>query len=124
MAINFFRCETCGNIVVKFHDSGVVPHCCGEKMTLLTPNTTETMTEKHLPVVECKEGKVLTVKVGAEPHPMQDDHYIQFIVLETMNGMQVRHLKPGSKPKARFDISNDIPIAVYEYCNRHGLWRG
>lgn len=123
MGISFYKCETCGNVIVKFHDSGVVPDCCGHKMTLLTPMTAETMAEKHLPVVDCYEEKVLLVKVGAEPHPMKDDHYIHFIVLETVHGMQVRYLKPDCKAAACFDFCHDTPVAVYEYCNLHGLWK-
>lgn len=126
MAISFYRCETCGNIVVKFHDSGVTPDCCGHKMTLLTPKTEEEKdgtSEKHLPVLENYDGKVLVVKVGSAPHPMKSEHYIHFIVLENEHGLQKRTLKPDCMPGACFDICHDTPVAVYEYCNVHGLWK-
>ena len=53
---------------------------------------------------------------------MLDAHYIQFICLETENGVQIRYLKPGQEPKAEFALNGEKPVAVYEYCNLHGLW--
>jgi superoxide reductase len=57
-------------------------------------------------------------------HPMLEAHYIQWIALETTNGVQVRYLKPGEKPVASFILAEgDKAVAVYEYCNLHGLWK-
>ena len=45
------------------------------------------------------------------------------IVLETSKGFQVKHLQPGEEPKADFAVvPGEEPVAVYEYCNLHGLW--
>jgi len=105
--------------------------CCGEKMTELVPNTVEASVEKHMPVVsgnlaacncgcECKN---LSVQVGSAPHPMEDGHHIAFVFVETERGGQRKCLKAGEEPKLKFCVSNDKPIAVYAYCNLHGLWK-
>jgi len=122
VAVKFYICRHCGNIVGMIHASGVPVVCCGEPMQELVPNTTDAAQEKHVPVVTVKGHKV-EVKVGAVPHPMVEDHWIQWIYLETENGGQRKILNPGDKPEAVFTLENDKPLAVYEYCNKHGLWK-
>ncbi len=120
--MKFYRCEHCGNIIIKLHDSGVPVNCCGQPMTELSPGTTDGAHEKHVPAVKI-EGNCVNVKIGEVEHPMVEAHYIQFIALETSNGCQVKYLKPGEKPEADFVLTNnDKVVAVYEYCNLHGLW--
>ena len=53
---------------------------------------------------------------------MLEEHYIMFIAVETENGFVVKYLKPNEEPKASF-VLNEKAIAVYEYCNLHGLWK-
>ncbi len=94
----------------------------GEPMKVLTANTTDAAQEKHVPVVEV-DGNKISVKVGSVAHPMTEAHFIQWIYLQTKNGGQHRYLTPTDKPEATFLIAEgDTPIAVYEYCNLHGLW--
>jgi len=114
-------CNHCGNLVTTIHNAGVPLVCCGEKMKELVPNTVEASGEKHLPVAELS-GSRLTVTVGAVEHPMADVHYIQWIFLETENGGQIRYLNPGQAPNAVFELGSEKPVAVYAYCNLHGLW--
>ncbi|MGN6710440.1 superoxide reductase [Anaerocolumna jejuensis DSM 15929] len=118
----FFKCKHCGNIVTFFYESGAPLTCCGDKMEELVANTTEAATEKHLPVVE-REGNTVTVCIGSVEHPMTEEHSIQWIYLETSKGLQARFLNPGEKPKAVFVLSDEEPVAAYEYCNLHGLWK-
>ncbi len=122
MEKKFFRCKHCGNLVEVIHASGVSIVCCGEEMELLVPNVTEAAGEKHLPVVNV-EGDIMQVNIGEVNHPMVDVHYIEWVYLETTNGCQRKHLKPGDSPSVTFDIGDDKPIAVYAYCNIHGLWK-
>ena len=106
------------------NDSGVNPVCCGEKMELLKPNTTDAAGEKHVPVVTV-DGNIVTVTVSSVIHPMEDAHYIQWIYLDTEQGGQRKALKPGDAPVAKFALTDgDEPIGAYEYCNLHGLWYG
>jgi len=95
--------------------------CCGEEMELLEANTTDAAQEKHVPVV-IREGNQLTVTVGSVEHPMSEEHYIQFIALETENGFRVQYLNPGDAPSADL-LENEKVTAVYAYCNLHGLWK-
>lgn len=118
----FFICKHCGNLVGLVLNKGVPLICCGEKMMELVPNTVEASKEKHLPVVAVNENTV-TVSVGSVPHPMEEAHYIGFIYLETKNGGQRKSLLPGDAPEATFALVADEAIAVYAYCNLHGLWK-
>ena len=70
------------------------------------------------------KGDIINVKVGSVRHPMLDEHYIQFILLETTDMAQVKYLKPNDEPEATFVLNGkEKPVAVYEYCNLHGLWK-
>ena len=117
----FYICKRCGNLVGLIHAGGGTLVCCGEPMTELTPNTTEASLEKHVPVVTV-EGDTIHVAVGSAAHPMTEEHYIQWVYLRTAHGGQRRCLKPGEQPEAVFALHGDTPLAVYAYCNLHGLW--
>ena len=119
--LKFYRCNTCGNLIVKLVDGEVPTFCCGKKMEELTANTTDGAKEKHVPVVSV-EGNEVVVRVGSVDHPMIKEHYIQFVVVETENGFQVVDLQPNQEPEARFAVNEKV-VAVYEYCNLHGLWK-
>ena len=121
MKAKFYICNHCGNLVTTIHNAGVPLVCCGEKMKELVPNTVEASGEKHLPVAELS-GSRLTVTVGAVEHPMADVHYIQWIFVETEDGGQIRYLNPGQAPNVGFELGSEKPVAVYAYCNLHGLW--
>ena len=122
--MKFYKCNKCGNVVIKAVDSGVVPFCCGEKMEELVVNTVEASVEKHLPVVEKIDDCRLRIQVGSVEHPMLDVHFIQWVAVESKEGVQIKYLQPGQAPKAVFALSEgDELVAVYEYCNLHGLWK-
>ncbi|MCR5687513.1 MAG: desulfoferrodoxin [Lachnospiraceae bacterium] len=121
--MKFYRCAHCGQIVAIVKGTGVPVICCGEPMTEIVPGTVDASLEKHVPVFEA-EGSKVTVTVGAVEHPMLDEHYIEWIALETKMGNQRKALKPGDAPKACFSIcEGDEVVAVYAYCNLHGLWK-
>lgn len=118
----FFVCKHCGNMIGLLHDAGVPMMCCGEKMVELVPNTTDAAQEKHVPVATV-EGNKVVVNVGSIDHPMLDEHWIQWVYLETDKGGHRKVLNPGEKPNVVFALTEDEkPLAVYEYCNLHGLW--
>lgn len=125
MATKFFLCTVCGNVVIKCIDSGVKVVCCGQQMQELVPSTNELFMEKHLPVVECGEDGTIKVKVSSTTHPMTPEHHISFIYLETEHGGQVKYLMPDESPEVVFQGCDckDKPVAVYAYCNIHGLWK-
>lgn len=89
----------------------------------LVANTSEGAAEKHLPVVE-KEGKMIRVKVGEVYHPMTEEHGITWVYLQTENGGQRKILPVNQDPVVSFALTEgEKPVAVYAYCNLHGLWK-
>lgn len=118
--LNFYRCEKCGNLVVKLRDGGGTLTCCDEPMTLLKANTTDAAQEKHVPDVVKANGKI-QVAVGSVLHPSLPEHFIEWIVLVTDGKVQISYLKPGMEPRAEFEEVEHG--TVYEYCNLHGLWK-
>ena len=121
--MRFFICEHCGNIIEYIRESGVPVVCCGQKMTELIPGTSDGAVEKHVPVVVTEGDKVL-VTVGAVEHPMVEAHYIQWITIETSKGIQRKKLEYTDKPTVEFRLADgEELVAVYEYCNLHGLWK-
>ncbi len=123
MEMKFFRCENCGQIIAIVKKTGVPVMCCGKPMQELVPGTTDASVEKHVPVYEVKDNKVL-VCVGAAAHPMAEEHYIEWISIQTKFGNQRKALKPGDEPKTCFAICDGDEVeAVYAYCNLHGLWK-
>lgn len=123
MEQKFFKCEHCGNIIAIVKNSGVPVMCCGQKMTEIIPNTVEASGEKHMPVWKI-EGNIVHVNVGSIPHPMLDEHYIEWVSIQTKFGNQRKQLVPGQNPEVCFSIcEGDEVEAVYAYCNLHGLWK-
>ncbi len=120
--MKFYICRHCGNIVGLIRNAGVPMMCCGEKMQLLEPNTVDAAQEKHVPVVTVN-GNEVTVEVGSVAHPMLEEHFIQWVYLQTENGGQRKCLKPGDAPVVKFALCDDKPVAAFEYCNLHGLWK-
>ena len=118
----FYICRHCGNLVGMIHDAGVPLVCCGEKMEALVPNTVEASGEKHIPAVHVSDGKV-EVNVGSIDHPMEEAHWIEWVQLVTDKGSQRRNFTPGEAPNVTFLLGNEKPVAVYAYCNLHGLWK-
>lgn len=118
----FFKCNNCGNVVVKLVDNKTKLFCCGEEMVELKANSQDASQEKHLPVIDINNS-IVKVSVGSVLHPMAEDHFINFIVVETNKGYKVANLIPQSNPEAIFVLDKDEKVLnVYEYCNLHGLW--
>lgn len=120
--MKFYVCEHCGNIIEFAKNTGVPVMCCGQKMTELVPGTSDGAVEKHVPVVTI-DGKNVSVEVGSAAHPMMEEHYIEWIVVETKKGSHKVKLSPADEPKAKFILTEDDEfVAAYAYCNLHGLW--
>lgn len=116
-----YKCNVCGNIVEVLHAGIGELVCCGEPMELLKEKTEDAGQEKHVPVIEKSETEV-KIKVGSIPHPMEIEHYIEWIEINTADGKSGKKiLKPGDKPEADFYTKIDV-TGVREYCNVHGLW--
>ena len=123
MEMRFFRCRKCGQMAALIKASKCPVCCCGEPMEELAAGTTEASREKHIPVLEVRDGRAF-VTVGSVPHPMIEEHYIEWIALSTTEGNQRKALVPGQEPKAVFPLLPGEEVrAVYAYCNLHSLWK-
>lgn len=119
--MNFFICEHCGNVIGLIHNGGVPMMCCGQKMTKLDPGTVEASHEKHIPVVSV-EGDLVHVNIGSVAHPMAEEHSILWVYVQTDKGGHRKNLTVGGEPSVTFALYDETPLAVYAYCNLHGLW--
>jgi len=117
-----YSCEICGNVIEVVNASSGTLVCCGQPMGLLTEQTADSATEKHVPVVEKVDGGV-KVTVGSVPHPMQDAHFIQWIEIQHGDTVAREYKNPGDEPAAFFAGVNADEVVAREYCNVHGLWK-
>jgi len=120
--LQVYKCMVCGNIVEVLHGGVGELVCCGKPMKLLDEKTADQGKEKHVPVVEKIDGGY-RVKVGSVPHPMQKEHFIEWIELLADGKAYRQFLEPGGKPEAIFNVKADS-VGAREYCNVHGLWKG
>ena len=115
----FYRCPICGHVIGLIEGDSNNIKCCGQKMELIVANSVEASTEKHKPVYEKVEDEIV-VRVGEIEHPMEKDHYIQWIAQMNDNQTTRIRLYPEQETTVRFKY---IPGAtLYAYCNKHGLW--
>ena len=120
--LQVYKCNICGNIIEVLHGGAGELVCCGEPMELLNEKTADAATEKHVPVIEKIEGGYI-VKVGSIPHPMEENHYIEWIELLADGKAYIQFLQPGMAPEAVFNVEADS-VSAREHCNVHGLWKG
>ena len=119
--LQVYKCELCGNMAEILHGGGGTLVCCKEPMKLYTENTVDAAKEKHVPVIE-KTGSGFKVKVGSVSHPMEENHFIEWIEVIADGKAYRQFLEPGGAPEATFDIKAD-PVTAREYCNLHGVWK-
>jgi len=119
-------CKNDGSTLTFITGDGENVTCCGEDMVQLRGNEADGAKEKHVPKVGRIEGAV-RVDVGEVSHPMDEEHFIEWIYLQTKRGGQFVRLKAGDEPRATFGVSGEAPgdeaVAVFAYCNKHGLWK-
>ncbi len=116
-----YKCNVCGNIVEVLHNGAGELVCCNQPMKLQSENAVDASNEKHVPIIEEDEQGVI-VKVGSVEHPMDEDHYIEWIEISTDKGSSKKFLKPGKPAQAMFPVKAKN-IRARAYCNLHGLWK-
>jgi superoxide reductase len=119
-----FVCRGCGNLVATINYSGIRLLCCAGPLDEVVPNSVDASREKHLPVLNIKDGEVrVTVGPADNQHPMQSDHAVAWVCLVTDRGSQRKILSPNGKAEAVFRIcEGERVLKVFAYCNIHGLW--
>ncbi len=123
MEQRFYKCSHCGKIVAIVKETGVPVMCCGQVMNEIIAGSTDAAKEKHVPKFIIDNNKVI-VTVGDVEHPMTAEHSIEWVSIKTKQGNQRKVLSAGQKPQVTFAICEDDElIAVYAYCNLHGLWK-
>jgi len=120
--LEVYKCAVCGNIVEVLHGGEGELVCCGKPMEKLVAKTADEGKEKHVPVIEEIEGGV-KVKVVSVPHPMEDNHYIEWIEVIADGKAYRQFLNPGDAPEAEFAVEA-TQISAREHCNKHGMWEG
>lgn len=116
-----YKCNVCGNMAEILHDGVGEFVCCGQPMDLLQEKKGGEGQEKHKPVIERLSNGVI-VRVGEIIHPMNSDHYIEWIEVLTEHRVYRKHLEPGMYPEAEFFLEAEH-IQARAYCNVHGLWK-
>jgi superoxide reductase len=119
--LQVFKCGICGAIVEVLHEGKGQLVCCKQPMKVMKENTVDASKEKHVPVIE-KTKKGVKVKVGSAAHPMEDDHFIEWIELLSEGRVCRKYLGPDDAPEAEFEVQGD-DVSAREYCSLHGLWR-
>lgn len=122
MNTRFYICRHCGNIITFAKASGASVSCCGEAMTELIANTTDASTEKHIPIID-RNGDKVHVRIGELEHPMEEEHYIEWIALDTEDELILKKLSPDDSPQGEFTVAENKKITAYAYCNIHSLWK-
>ena len=117
-----YRCDVCGNIVNVFCEGAGKLVCCEVPMELLNEKQDADGAIKHRPVIE-KSAVGVKVKVGEVPHPMEENHHIEWVELATANQVFIQFLKPGDQPEAEFPVDLETGLKARSYCNIHGLWK-
>lgn len=112
-----YQCEKCKKTVITKDELKL------DGWVELVAGSTDAAQEKHVPVVT-KKCKQVKVDVGSVAHPMTAEHLIEWVAIETAQGYQVKYLTPESAPVCNFSLADgDSLVAVYAYCNLHGLWK-
>ncbi len=119
--LDVYKCELCGNIVEVLHGGAGALVCCNQEMALLAENTVDAAVEKHVPVIERGDG-FIKVTVGSVAHPMEAEHYIEWIELLADGKSYTQFLNPGEAPEAVFNLTAD-KVTAREFCNLHGHWK-
>jgi superoxide reductase len=118
--LEIYRCAVCGNIVEVVHGGPGQLVCCDKPMEHMAAKRSDQGQEKHVPVVEKANGGV-RVRIGGVPHPMEDDHFIEWVEVLVDGKSYRQFLSPGQAPEATFAVEG-TSVTAREHCNKHGLW--
>ncbi|TET52556.1 MAG: hypothetical protein E3J54_06260 [Actinobacteria bacterium] len=95
-----------------------------EVQTATDPAKLTETEEKHIPIIEI-EGTEVVVKIGKKAHPMEEDHFIEWIELyQNSHLLSRKNLRPGRKPETLFHLRGEEgSLYAIAFCNKHGAWQ-
>ncbi len=118
--MKLYKCEKCGNVICLMEGDASHIRCCGEEMTELVPNSIDASSEKHVPYVKI-DGDKIYISIGEVEHPMEEDHFIEWVAVVSDLGLSLFKFVPGDEPSIALPYRKGS--TVYSYCNKHGLWK-
>lgn len=116
----WYKCPICGNIIELVQGDPKRIRCCGKEMEVLESNKENASPEKHIPVYEKRENKII-VKVGKIDHPMEKEHSILWIAQVT--DKQITKVNVEGNASLPITLPYEKGAKLYAYCNQHGLWK-
>lgn len=111
------KCNALVKVLEDYKDESYGIICCGEPMKEVKANSTDAAFEKHVPTYE-KEGENIHIKVN---HVMEEEHYIEWILVKMEKENREVLLQPGDTPE--MIVPYEKGALIYAYCNKHGLWK-
>lgn len=114
------RCLKCGALIKVLRECNCDNcdfSCCNSLMKDVIANSVDASFEKHVPSYEVCDGKIY-IKVN---HVMDDDHYIEWILVKSPKETREVLLNPGDNPS--LVVPYEKGSLLYAYCNKHGLWK-
>jgi len=102
-----------------------------EAKTFQNPDQPDDSEKKHVPVIEIGEPtqkgeKEVKINVGQIPHPMDSDHFIEWLKLEKNNEKigEIRFSKLDQRAQANFStlLEPGDKLLATIHCNVHGSW--
>ena len=107
--MKIIKCKS-GNIY------GVLKEVEDVSLKLISCNSTDASFEKHIPCFKF-DGDNVEIFVN---HVMEEEHFIEWIMVEYKDMQIIKHFKPGDKPSVVVPYS--LGMKAYSYCNKHSLW--
>lgn len=115
--MRIYQCEKCKKVIITKEELNL------DGWREIKAGETDAAQEKHVPVYEVRCGKA-RVSVGSVGHPMSAEHLIEWVMVTTNQGYQVKYLSADGAPEVSFSLSAGEKVeGVYAYCNLHGLWK-
>lgn len=122
--LELYKCNVCGNVIEVVLSGVGELVCCNQLMEKLEEQAIgdEMVQEKHVPIVNVVDDGI-EIRVGSVPHPMIEEHYIQFVEAHSKDKKYVKrkYLTPNEEPVLKLKC-NCSDIIARELCNIHGLW--
>ena len=134
-----YVCEVCGHIA--FGTKPTTCPVCGSPSSKYQADANAVIPaekegkEKHVPLIVVTDDcglvpnvcRDIHVKVGSTPHPMEENHWIQWIDIYVNNVYAARHMLSAQSMQPAVSLhlkkENTGTLTVVAHCNKHGSWK-